>query len=88
MKIKVCIGSACHLRGSSSIITTFIDLVEKLKLENQISIESSFCLSGCSNGVAVQVDDQNVNSIQPAHAEAFFMDTVLKGVPHEIHHIR
>ena len=36
MKIKVCIGSSCHLKGSRQVVEQLQALIAQKKLEDQI----------------------------------------------------
>lgn len=50
MEIYVCIGSSCHLKGSYNIINAFKELIAEYKLEDQVSLNASFCLGHCQHG--------------------------------------
>lgn len=75
MIIQVCIGSACHLKGSYEVIKTMQRVIEKENLEDRITLKSSFCLGQCSQAVSVQVDQQEVTSVSPQTAERFIRET-------------
>ena len=55
MEIYVCIGSSCHLKGSYNIINAFKELIAEYKLEDQVSLNASFCLGHCQHGVTIKV---------------------------------
>jgi NADH:ubiquinone oxidoreductase subunit E len=61
MEIKVCIGSACHLKGSYDVIKKIQGYLEEHKLEDRVTLKSSFCLGHCSEAVSVQLDDKIVS---------------------------
>ena len=71
MEIKVCIGSACHLKGSYEVINIFKSYVEIHDLKNKIDLKSSFCLGRCSEAVSVQVDNNELFSVSPETAKQF-----------------
>lgn len=71
MEIKVCIGSACHLKGSYDVIKTFKDYVSENGLEKTMDLKSSFCLGHCSYAVSVKVNDDKVCSVTPDEARQF-----------------
>ena len=48
MKISVCIGSSCHLRGSYDIIQRLKELVARDHLEDQVELSAAFCLGQCT----------------------------------------
>lgn len=74
MVIKVCIGSACHLKGSYDVIKTLKAYIEEKSLEEKIELKSSFCLGNCSNAVSVQVDEDIIQSVSPENAESFIKE--------------
>jgi len=87
MIIQVCIGSACHLKGSYKVIQTLKGLIEAERLEDRVILKSSFCLGACSGAVSIQVDDNPVEPLHPEEVVLFFEDRV-KGVTQcEIHRV-
>ena len=77
MLVQICIGSACHLKGSYDIINYLKEQIETKGLEEQITLKASFCLGKCSEAVSVQVDDHPITSVSPDTVETFF-NTLLK----------
>lgn len=77
VKLEVCIGTACHLRGSREVIETFQSLISKNGLKNKIDFSGKFCLGHCENkgvGVSVNGIEFDVNSNDTLK---FFEDEVL-----------
>ena len=56
MVVTVCVGSACHLKGSHEVITRLQELIAENKLENKIELMASFCLGNCANGVSMPIN--------------------------------
>ena len=56
--ISVCIGSACHKRGSYAILNRFKALAAGKGVSDKVTIAPTFCLGECKNGVSVKVDDK------------------------------
>ncbi len=77
--IRVCVGSACHLKGSYDVINKFQSLIDTLNNGSQIQIMGSFCLGHCSNGVSVKLDDGEIYSVTPESAEDFFKEKIIGG---------
>lgn len=75
MKIQVCIGSACHLKGSYNVIVGFQQLLEENNLTDKVQLEGAFCLGKCGNAVAIKIDDEYYN-IKPEDCKAFFKETI------------
>lgn len=79
MIIQVCIGSACHLRGSYKVIQKLKELINEYRLEEKVVLKSAFCLGSCGMAVSVKMDDQIV-SLSPDTIEDFFLEKVLGGI--------
>ena len=76
MKITVCIGSSCHLKGSRQVVERLQQLVAEKELKEQINLAGTFCMNQCQTGVNVTVDGENF-SVSPETVDSFFNDTVL-----------
>lgn len=77
--VQVCVGSACHLKGSQEIVELFEKAIEEHHLEDDIMLCGSFCMGKCNReGVTVQVDDDVYVGITPASFKEFFSDKILK----------
>ncbi len=78
MRIQICVGSSCHLKGSSDIIELFQAAVAEGKLEDEIVLAGSFCIGKCNRvGVTVQVDEEIHVGITKENFKEFFNDHVL-----------
>ena len=75
MNVTICIGSACHIKGSRKIVECFQDLIEKNNLGSVIELNGSFCMGNCKNGVCVKIDD-TLYSVNPETAENFFVTNI------------
>ena len=79
MKITVCIGSSCHIKGSRQVVEQIQDLIAKNNLADKVEIAGTFCLGQCQQGVCVTVDD-TLFSVTPETTEEFFNTNVLAKV--------
>lgn len=77
MKVTVCIGSACHLKGSREIVEIFKNGVEENHLEDKVELSGTFCMKNCQKGVSVSIDDE-IFSVTPETAKQFFEEHILK----------
>jgi len=76
-ELSVCIGSACHLKGSYNVIQTFQQLIEEENLYDKVEFKATFCMKACDKpGVGVSFQGKNYH-ITPESARSFFKDTVL-----------
>lgn len=87
MIVQICIGSACHLKGSYQVIQNLKGLIEEGGLEDLVVLKSSFCLGACSGAVSVKIDDQPVQSLLPDQTTAFFNEYIKGALHHEVHRI-
>lgn len=77
IELSVCIGSACHLKGSYNVVQTFQQLIEENHLHDKIDFKANFCMKNCDHpGVAVSLNGEKTN-IVPEYARDFFRDSVL-----------
>ncbi len=76
MKITVCIGSSCHIKGSRQVVEQLQSLIEENSLGDKIELGGTFCLGRCQEGVCVTVDDE-FHSVSPDTVKDFFNTQVL-----------
>lgn len=79
MKITVCIGSSCHLKGSRQVVERLQELIAENELGDKVDLGATFCLGKCQQGVCVMVDEE-FHSVSPETVDAFFQETVKAGV--------
>ncbi len=79
MKIKVCIGSSCHIKGSRRVVEQIQELIEKHSLFDKVELGGTFCMGKCQQGVCVSVDEKFC-SVSTDTVEEFFRDEVLAKV--------
>ncbi len=76
MKITVCIGSSCHLKGSREVVEGLQKLIADNGLKDKIELAGTFCLGQCQTGVNVLVGDERY-SVTPDTVTSFFENDVL-----------
>ncbi len=79
MKVIVCIGSSCHIKGSRPVVEKLQELINKNNLNEKIDLGGTFCLGNCQKGVCVTIDDQ-FYSVSPDTVEEFFEKEILNKV--------
>ncbi|MBR5869895.1 MAG: (2Fe-2S) ferredoxin domain-containing protein [Clostridia bacterium] len=79
MKITVCIGSSCHIKGSRQVVEQLQDLIAKHNVGDRVELAGTFCMGKCQQGVCVTVDD-TFYSVSPETAVEFFENEVLAKV--------
>ncbi|MDD2374147.1 MAG: hypothetical protein PWP10_2812 [Clostridiales bacterium] len=71
MKITVCIGSSCHLKGSRQVVEQLKELITAHGLEEDVELSGTFCMGKCEQGVSATLDDQQF-SLSPENTKEFF----------------
>lgn len=76
MKITVCIGSSCHIKGSRQVVEALQRLIADNNLEDKVEIGGTFCMGQCQKGVCVSIEEQ-IFSVTQETVEEFFEHNVL-----------
>lgn len=79
MKITVCIGSSCHIKGSRQVVERLQALIRENSLGDKVDLSGTFCMGKCQQGVCVTVDDKFF-SVKPDTVKDFFSENVLAKV--------
>ena len=79
MKVTVCIGSSCHIKGSRQVVERLQQLIGEYNLEGKVDLGGTFCLGQCQKGVCVNVDEE-FHSVSPETVDEFFKTAVLEKV--------
>ncbi len=79
IKVTVCIGSSCHIKGSRQVVEELQRLVGENGLKDKVELGGTFCMGRCKDGVCVTVDDEFF-SVSPETTEDFFRSEVLARV--------
>ena len=79
MKITVCIGSSCHIKGSRRVVEQIQQLISENNVADKVELGGTFCLGQCQKGVCVMVDD-SFYSVSPESVNDFFANEVMAKV--------
>ena len=79
LKITVCIGSSCHIKGSRQVVEQLQYLIAEHGLGDKVELGGTFCMGKCRQGVCVTLDD-SFYSITPENVGEFFSKEVLAKV--------
>lgn len=71
MKVTVCIGSSCHIKGSRQVVEGLQYLINEAGLGDKVELGGTFCMGQCQKGVCVTVDG-NFFSVSPDTVKEFF----------------
>lgn len=76
IKVTVCIGSSCHIKGSRQIVEELQNLIAQNNLKDKVDLGGTFCMGRCQEGVCVTVDNE-FHSVSPETTKDFFEKEVL-----------
>lgn len=83
--IKICAGTACHVKGSGFIADAFkrvlkIDDSRNSSPDNLFSLEEVACLGCCTLAPVVQIDGKTYGHVKPTQVEGIIRDFLEKGI--------
>ena len=79
LKITVCIGSSCHIKGSRQVVEQLQHLIATNNIGDQVELSGTFCMGQCQSGVCVTVNGE-FHSVTPDNVGEFFAKEVLAKV--------
>ena len=82
MKITVCIGSSCHIKGARDVVEQLQDLISEFSLGDKVELEGAACMGECQRGVCVTVEG-SVYSVTTENASDFFRKNVVARLTRE-----
>ncbi|HAS78464.1 MAG TPA: hypothetical protein DCS38_01805, partial [Ruminococcus sp.] len=47
MKVTICIGSSCHLKGSRQVVEKLQALIAENNLDEKVELSGTFCMGKC-----------------------------------------
>lgn len=76
--VQICVGSACHIKGSQAVVEKFQDAIEKYGMHDEIVLTGSFCAGKCNReGVTVKINDDIHTGITKDNFDDFFKENIL-----------
>ena len=79
LKITVCIGSSCHIKGSRQVVEQLQRLIAENNVGDKVDLGGTFCMGKCQQGVCVTVNDA-FYSVTPETVGEFFANEILTRV--------
>ena len=79
LKITVCIGSSCHIKGSRQVVEQLQYLIAENGIGEKVELGGTFCMGKCQQGVCVTVND-TFHSVSPDTVGEFFQNEILAKV--------
>lgn len=81
--ISVCVGSACHLKGSKEVIEGLQRLIKENNVSDMVEIKGAFCVGRCMEAVSVTVNDEGLFSLNEGNVNSFFNETIMGSISNE-----
>ena len=75
MKVTVCIGSSCHVKGSRQVVEQLQKLIDENNVGDKVELAGTFCMGKCQQGVCVTIDEA-FYSVTPDTVEEFFENNI------------
>ena len=75
MKVTICIGSSCHVKGSRQVVEQLQNLINENNLGDKVELAGTFCMGNCQKGVCVTIDEE-FYSVTPESAFDFFQENI------------
>ena len=79
LKITVCIGSSCHIKGSRQVVEQLQSLIAENKIGDKVELGGTFCMGNCQQGVCVTVGN-TFHSVTPENVDEFFNEEIIAKV--------
>ena len=75
LKVTVCIGSSCHIKGSRQVVSELQSLIKENEAGDRIELGGTFCMGKCQQGVCVTVDEE-FHSVTIESTDEFFEQNI------------
>jgi NADH:ubiquinone oxidoreductase subunit E len=75
VKVTVCVGSSCHIRGSRAVLKRFAEIIKEKELEKDVALVTaaalvgSFCMERCGEWINWKFGDEEISSASLEQAE-------------------
>ncbi len=57
VKMSVCVGTGCYLKGSQDLLHALVRHVESQQLRDLVDVRATFCMEKCDRGPNVRIND-------------------------------
>ena len=61
IKLEVCVGTNCHLKGSQELLRKLLKNVHERNLETRVDTEATFCFESCDKGPTVRINQATLH---------------------------
>ncbi|HRZ40129.1 MAG TPA: redox-sensing transcriptional repressor Rex [Candidatus Omnitrophota bacterium] len=74
--LYLCMGSACHQRGSFFVLETLKGMLQQYDVSDKIELKGAFCLGHCSDGITMKFRDQILTGISKENIQERFLKEI------------
>jgi NADH:ubiquinone oxidoreductase subunit E len=79
MKIELCLGSSCHVKGAQDILKLLKEAIKAHNLENKVTLAGTLCLGHCGEpGANLKIGEEIITGITKDNFDEFFKNKVIK----------
>ncbi len=69
VKVTVCVGSSCHVRGSRAVLKRFAEILKTEDLADDAALVGSFCMERCGECTNWRFNEEDLSSSSVEEAE-------------------
>ena len=80
VKVSICIGSACHMKGAYATTELFKEELEKAGIADKVELSGSFCMGECKDGPCVRVDGVKFRHVGKDRVASLIREEILPRV--------
>jgi NADH:ubiquinone oxidoreductase subunit E len=77
LRVTICVGSACYVRGSDQLGAALASLISERGLQDRIELTGAFCMDKCSMGVSLRVGDGPCHTATSENAAGLLEQEIL-----------
>lgn len=77
VKVSMCVGSACHMKGAYATTQMFQEALNRLGIADKVELSASFCMGECMNGPCVKINDVKFHKVDQDRVESLIKEEIL-----------
>lgn len=81
MKIELCMGSSCFVRGNNEILPLITSLLREYGITEQVELVGHLCQERCASGPSLTIDGTFYDGITPDAVEDLLYRHVRRDTP-------
>lgn len=77
IKVSVCVGSACHMKGAYATTQLFQQALAEAGVQEQVELSASFCMGECVNGPCVRINGVKFRHVGQDRVQSLIEEEIL-----------